>query len=113
MDVPPAPRVCSGSARKLSTSLSRATSAAKSWIRPATPLSRVSGAVNRATSAWKATSRPTDRCPSTARSPPIHRISALFSVASVGATTPSQALGTPRRCCSSRVVACCPAQVRK
>ena len=82
-------------------------------MRPATPLRRVIGAVKRVTSAWKATSRPTEIPPSTARMPPIHRISALFREASVGATTPSQALGTPSRCCSSRVVACCPAHLRK
>lgn len=82
-------------------------------MRPATPLSRVSGAVNRTISAWNATSSPTDRCPSTARSPPIHRISALLKVASAGATTDSTAVGTPSRCCSSSVVACCPAHLRK
>jgi len=73
-------------------------------------LSRVTGAVKPVTSAWKATSSPTEIRPSTARCPPISRISALFTAASVGATTASTALGTPRRCCPSRVAACCPAQ---
>ncbi len=45
---------------------------------PATPFRRVSGAVKRTTSAWKATSRPMEMCPSTARMPPIHRISPLL-----------------------------------
>ncbi len=106
-------REYSTSTGKLSTSFSRATSAAKSWIRPATPLSRLIGAVKRATSAWKATSSPIEMCPSTARRPPIHRISALLRVARVGATTARYALGTPRRCCTSSVVACWPAQRRK
>lgn len=63
--------------------------------------------------AWKATSRPTERCPSTARRPPIIRISALLSAASVGATIASHMLGTPSRCRTSRVTACWPAQRRK